>query len=937
MNTTHPFPSARARIACALFAGGLVLSACGGDDPTELDGVCDSRLPGDLVISEFMGDPEGDDIGLEWIELFNASGSDIDLAGMTLYNADANGGGEKKHTFKSVTVPAGGYLVVGDVRGNALPAWVQYSYGSSLGAIRNTAGTLGLRCGGKLLDETKYTKTLAAGRSRQLTGDVAPDAVLNDQEINWCSAETQPKYDGTNAGTPGAPNQACGDTSSGNCVDPVTKQSRPISYPTQGSLILTEIMPDPAAVSDTDGEWVEVYARSDVDLNGITLAAGSSRSTVKATECLPLKGGQYAVLARSNDPAKNGGLPVVHATYGTTLPNSNSTLTMLAGTTTLDEVSWTTVKSGASLQLSSDKFAPGDNTSTAFCASTKSYGGGDQGTPGEANDVCGAVIPNQCTGRNPGDLVITEFMANPGGTDSGKEWIEIYNATGAAIDLEGLSLRYSRADGSSAKSVTLSAALVPSKKYFTLGDAPATELPAHIDYGYGSAITLGNTDGNISLYCGTTLVDEIIYTRVKDNASRSFDGSLAPDALANDDEGAWCDASVMSGDFFGTPRNANAACGSGTAGCVDGTTGQLRNRMAPGVGRLIVTEVMASPDGTDSDREWFELYAFDDMDLNGVIISRDTPTSSTRVTLNREECITVRAGNYAVLARKATPEINGGIASPVATFNFSLPNAATLVVSLDGTVLDLARYPTGPAGASQELSADRLTAFVNDSPYAWCAGTPSYGAGGKGTPGSANGVCPSPVAPGECRDTVSGQPRTIVRPVAGQLVVTEVMAQPTMLPGASNERPREWFEVVSTGTVDLNEVEVANELGSSFTVSQAACFALNPGTHVLFAQSANAALNGGLPAPDFVFDFDLANTGTGANPERAIVVRSQGTELDRYPYATSTLGASDQLSGAVTPTPAANDVTTNRCAAPASATYGDGNRGTPRAQNPVCP
>ena len=53
-----------------------------------------------------------------------------------------------------------------------------------------------------------------------------------------------------------------------------------------------------------------------------------------------------------------------------------------------------------------------------------------------------------------GDLVITEvfadFKAPTGGTgtDAGKEWFEIYNATDRPIELEGLTLTHSRPDGS---------------------------------------------------------------------------------------------------------------------------------------------------------------------------------------------------------------------------------------------------------------------------------------------------------------------------------------------------------------------------------------------------------------------------------------------------------------------------------------------------------
>src|SRR6188508_2566383 len=64
-------------------------------------------------------------------------------------------------------------------------------------------------------------------------------------------------------------------------------------------------------------------------------------------------------------------------------------------------------------------------------------GGGGGGSDGECS---GNILP--------GDLVITEVMANPAGPDTGQEWFEIYNASSAAVDLSGLTLEYHKSDGS---------------------------------------------------------------------------------------------------------------------------------------------------------------------------------------------------------------------------------------------------------------------------------------------------------------------------------------------------------------------------------------------------------------------------------------------------------------------------------------------------------
>jgi hypothetical protein len=64
---------------------------------------------------------------------------------------------------------------------------------------------------------------------------------------------------------------------------------------------------------------------------------------------------------------------------------------------------------------------------------------------------------------------------------------------------------------------------------------------------------------------------------------------------------------------------------------------------------------------------------------------------------------------------------------------------ATTVV-IDQVVYD-AMFPLG-AGASMSLSPARETATANDSAANRCAASTVFGAGDRGTPGSANSTCP---------------------------------------------------------------------------------------------------------------------------------------------------------------------------------------------------
>src|SRR5438874_704611 len=84
----------------------------------------------------------------------------------------------------------------------------------------------------------------------------------------------------------------------------------------------------------------------------------------------------------------------------------------------------------------------------------------------------------------PGELVITEVMANPSGPDAGREWLEVY--ADHAVELAGLTIAHGRADGSGAVATHRMAALaVAAGAYAVLGSASPDRLPAYVDYGYG--------------------------------------------------------------------------------------------------------------------------------------------------------------------------------------------------------------------------------------------------------------------------------------------------------------------------------------------------------------------------------------------------------------------------------------------------------------------
>jgi hypothetical protein len=166
--------------------------------------------PGDLVISEIMQNPGGSisDFDGEYFEVYNPTGSAIDMAGIVIRDADTD-----VHTIaSSVIVPAGGYVTLarnadGAVNGG-LPA--AYEYGGDI-QLANSSDEVILECEGTVIDAVFYDNGATFpdpnGASMSLDPNTL-DAMSNDDGGNWC--ESTSSYASGNLGTPSAPNDNCG-------------------------------------------------------------------------------------------------------------------------------------------------------------------------------------------------------------------------------------------------------------------------------------------------------------------------------------------------------------------------------------------------------------------------------------------------------------------------------------------------------------------------------------------------------------------------------------------------------------------------------------------------------------------------------------------------------------------------------------------------------
>jgi len=158
--------------------------------------------------------------------------------------------------------------------------------------------------------------------------------------------------------------------------------------PSPYDVVVTEVMVNPSAVSDSYGEWFELYnaGSSTVSMNGwLLLDNGSNEHNVTS---ISIDSGEYIVFGRNTDSAVNGGYDADYVYSGFQLANSADEIKLIdAEGRIVDVIEYNSsfpYSSGASMYLKNITY---DNAvDTSWAMSDMEYGSGDLGTPGRAWD-----------------------------------------------------------------------------------------------------------------------------------------------------------------------------------------------------------------------------------------------------------------------------------------------------------------------------------------------------------------------------------------------------------------------------------------------------------------------------------------------------------------------------------------------------------------------
>ncbi|HEU0299381.1 MAG TPA: lamin tail domain-containing protein [Longimicrobium sp.] len=475
-----------------LLGAGLALLAACADDASGPAGPSLSVSAGpQIVINEVMADPSRvtDENG-EWIEIHNWGNSPLSLQGWRI--ASANDAPHTISTALTVPAGGFVVLARNGTKSKNGGVTVQYVYGSAL-TLANAGDWITLKDGtGATIDSVAWSST-TAGAARGVKDPSADNASAGGANWQTATTLYNTTDKGTpgkqNDGylapviqpatvtlTPASATVAAGATQAFTATaldawgNPVTttftwstssaavatvsasgvatgvaagtaqirataangvfaEAALTVTVAAEAKLVINELMPNPGAVADDAGEWVEVHnwGNASADLQGYVIASNNDAGHAIAGSVIVPAGG-YVVLARNGTSSQNGGV-LAHYAYGAavTLANSADWLALRtpAGAT-VDSVAWSTVPTGATRGVANPS---ADNTAMGganWTTQTSTYGSGDRGTPGGRNDGYISPLP-------PGPPATVSVVPSSTTITTGST----YTFTASALDADG--------------------------------------------------------------------------------------------------------------------------------------------------------------------------------------------------------------------------------------------------------------------------------------------------------------------------------------------------------------------------------------------------------------------------------------------------------------------------------------------------------------------
>lgn len=362
----------------------------------------------ELSITEVMSNARAESTG-EFVEIYNAGGSSVDLDGFFLTDGDEQDTLQAFGTSTTVLAP-GAYAVIVDPDYTGV-----YTIDPSV--VLLTTGDTEVGNGLTTSDHVTLLEDDGTTIAGSFSFPTDPGDGVSMEQYDITAGDVSGNWRGSVCSTGSSPGAAHCFPEAGDPAD----------------LVITEVLAN--ATVESTGEYIELYnsGTTDIDAGGLQIRDTASRDTLQGYSggSALIGPGQHALIVDSGYtydyylPSDIVLLTTADATLGNGLSTTDTvTLFNTDGTTVID--SFTSPSDpGDGHSVEKVDYTLGDTPANWVAATTTCTRGA---SPGRLNGAAGGVCAV---------LYVNEVMSNPLDEDTG-EFIEIYNAGSDSVDLAGL-------------------------------------------------------------------------------------------------------------------------------------------------------------------------------------------------------------------------------------------------------------------------------------------------------------------------------------------------------------------------------------------------------------------------------------------------------------------------------------------------------------------
>jgi len=235
--------------------------------------------------------------------------------------------------------------------------------------------------------------------------------------------------------------------------------------------------------------------------------------------------------------------------------------------------------------------------------------------------------------ETPGPVWISEVLANPLGSDTGHEWVELANVSAQPLNAGGL--KVVRGSGATVLTVPANTVIPP----FGVLQVPSTSLL--------------NSGDTLTLFTDTTELDKITYDATGSEGWSWSRVDAESDSWTADTTPGHANIVIV-----GTPTATPSPTGSPSPSPTPVATPLPTGPALPLYGDIWINELLANPTGSDTDQEWIELRNLTEHDLS--IGDLRVVRESNSLLLNVPDGTVLPANGFAAFEELSGSLVNSG-------------------------------------------------------------------------------------------------------------------------------------------------------------------------------------------------------------------------------------------------------------------------------------